>query len=257
MAVKVETPPALAGGNEQQLKQVYAYLYRLSENLNVALNNLNEENFSAAYLQRTDTANDGSEGGKKNLSETYAELRSLIINTAEIIRTEMDMIQTELNKSYTAISSEWGTYQQNIQQSITATAEGIVQQFALDEGIETMQEAVAGFSEYKIHTEGFIKSGFIDRDENQVPILGIAIGQGLNAVKVTIDGNEHWQIDSTQSCAFYTAEKVSFRVNGQEVAYISNSKLYITNVEITGSIVLSGKWKIETTNGFLITWMGG
>ena len=256
MAVKVETPPALVGASEQQLKQVYSYLYRLSENLNVALNNLNEENFSAAYLKR-ESANDGSGDGKKNLSESYAELRSLIINTAEIIRHEMDMIQVELNESYTAISGQWGTFQQNIQQTITATAEGVVQQFKLDEGIDTMQEDVAGFSQYMIHTEGFIKSGFIERDENQVPILGIAIGQGLSGTKTVIDGVEQWEIDENQSCAFYTAEKVSFRVNGQEVAYVSNSKLYITDVEITGLIVLSGKWKIETVDGFKIKWMGG
>lgn len=259
MAVKVETPPALIGAAEQQLKQVYAYLFRLSENLNVALNNLNEENFSSAYLMKAGATNDGSDSGNgdKGLGEAYSELRSLIINTAEIVRSEMDMIQTELNSEYTALSNEWGTYQENVQSTITATANAVVQEYGYDAAIETLQEQAAGFSEYKIHTEGYIKSGFVDYDENQVPILGIAIGQGLSSTKVTIDGEEYEQIDNSQSCAFYTAEKVSFRINGQEVAYISNQKLYIRNVEITGSISLAGKWLITTTEGFKIQWIGG
>ena len=39
---KIETPPALTGEVEQQLKQIYSYLFRLSEALNVALDNLKE-----------------------------------------------------------------------------------------------------------------------------------------------------------------------------------------------------------------------
>ena len=256
MKLKVETPPNLVGTSEQQLRQVYSYLFRLSENLNVALGNLNEENYSSATQIPANNVSRSSAGGASS-SDTYNELRALIVNTAEIVRSEMDVLQMEMNSQYEAVSSQWGTFQENVGSTIEATAKETVQTFNYDARLETLEEDAAGFSEYQINTEGYIRSGFIDYDENNVPILGIAIGQGLSSVKVTIDDEEYEQFDSSQSCAFYTAEKVSFRIHGQEVAYVSNSKLYIGNVEITGSIVLGGKWLITTTNGFQIKWIGG
>ena len=256
--IKIETPAALKGTQEQQLLQVYSYLFRLSENLNIALNSLNKDNHSSATLLRqgvsTETALE--QGEREKLAESYRELRSLIINTAEIVHSEMDTISTQLNGQYKAVSSEWGTYQENMSSKIEATAREIVQSYQYDSSISTLQEQAAGFSEYQISTEGYIRQGFIDYDEYNVPIVGIAIGQGLKATKITIGEEEYYEIDNSQSCAFYTADKVSFRINGQEVAYISNSKLYIGNVEITGSVILGGEWMITTTNGLKIQWIG-
>lgn len=257
MKLKVETPPNLIGAPEEQLRQVYSYLFRLSENLNVALANVNEETYSSATQLNTALKVSRSGGGAVSSGETYNELRALIVNTAEIIRSEMDVLQLEMNSQYESISSDWGTFQENIDTTIEATAGEVIQSFNYDSKIETLEEKAAGFSEYHINTEGYIRSGFIEYDESGVPILGIAIGQGLTSVKVTIDGEEYEQFEPSQSCAFYTAEKVSFRIHGQEVAYVSNSKLYIGNVEITGSIVLDGKWLITTTNGLQIKWIGG
>ena len=256
MKLKVETPPNLVGTSEQQLRQVYSYLFRLSENLNVALGNLNEENYSSATQIPTNNVSRSSSGGVSS-SDTYNELRALIVNTAEIVRSEIDVLHMEMNSQYEAISGDWGVFQENVDTTIEAAAGKVVQKFNYDSKIETLEEQAAGFSEYQVSTEGYIKSGFIDYDESGAPIIGIAIGQGLTSVTVTVNGEEYEQFDAAQSCAFYTAEKVSFRIHGQEVAYISNSKLYIGNVEITGSIVLGGKWMITTTNGFQIKWIGG
>lgn len=257
MRLKVETPPNLTGSAEQQLRMVYSYLFRLAENLNVALSNLNEDNFSSA-VQLTQSYNAVSvNSGGSSAGDTYNELRALIVNTAEVINSELDVLQMEMNSKYNAVSSEWGAFQENIDTTIEATAGEVIQKLNYDSKIETLEQQAAVFSEYQVKTEGYIKSGFIEYDESGVPIIGIAIGQGLTSVKVTIDGEEYDQFDASQSCAFYTAEKVSFRINGQEVAYVSNSKLYIGDVEITGSIVLGGKWLVTTTNGFKIQWIGG
>ena len=42
-----------------------------------------------------------------------------------------------------------------------------------------------------------------------------------------------------------------------EVAYISDYKLYITNAEISGSLWLSGKFKIYYNGGLAFQWIGG
>ena len=50
MKHKVETPPKLHGTAEQQLGALYSYLFRLSENLNVILKEM-EENKIPSMLQ--------------------------------------------------------------------------------------------------------------------------------------------------------------------------------------------------------------
>lgn len=256
MGIKVETPPALRGQPESQIKEISSYLYRLAEMLNVALNNLNENNFSSAAEvsgKKTSTAN----AQNIDIITSYNELRGLISNTAQVVYVEIDKMKTELEKQYVAMSNDWGTFQENVSSTIEATAESVVQSYNYDSELQALNEQAAGFSAYKISTEGYIRQGFIDRDENNVPIVGIAIGQGLTSTTVTVNGTEYQQIDSNASCAFYTATKVSFRINGQEVAYVSNRKLYIGDVEITGSVVLGSKWQISTNSGLTIKWIGG
>ena len=254
MGFRVETPPALRGAPEQQIALMSSYLYRLAEMLNVALNNLNEGSYtSATEVQAAKATGEVAD----TTVASYNELRGLINNTSIYVHSEIEKLSTELERQYVAISDDWGTFQENISNSIEATAEGVVQSYGYDAELQTLHEEAAGFSAYKIRTEGYIRQGFIDYDENNIPIVGIAIGQGLTSTKVTINGVEYQKIDNTASCAFYTATKVSFRINGQEVAYVSNRKLYIGDVEITGSVVLGGKWMISTTSGLSIKWIGG
>lgn len=256
MKLKIETPPALRGEPEQQLSLMSSYLFRLAEMLNVALNSLSESSYTSATELQTANGSKAKELGADSVA-SYNELRGLINNTSQYVHSEIEKLSTELEQQYVAISNDWGTFQENISSSIEATAEGIVQSYGYDAEIQTLQEKAAGFSAYKISTEGYIRQGFIDYDENNIPIVGIAIGQGLTSSTVTINGVEYQQIDDTASCAFYTATKVSFRINGQEVAYVSNSKLHIGDVEITGSVVLGGKWMISTASGLSIKWIGG
>ena len=237
MAIKIETPPQLRGTSEQQLKQVYAFLFRLSENLNVALNE-----FGVADKDEKKADAQATKGGASD-DGGYDDLRSLIINTAGVIRKEMDVVESELNSRYVAISDQWGTYQETIQTTITETAEAVVRDFDYDAKIEGLQAYIRS-------TEGYIKQGFIDYDAEGNPILGIAIGQNLQYTD-----EETGRLNAEQSCAFYTSEKVSFRINGQEVAYVSNAKLYIHDMEVTGTVILND-WLLSTANGFVIKYVG-
>lgn len=238
MAIKIETPPALRGTSDQQLQQVYAFLFRLSENLNVALNEAGADHReTAAAGQTSANAAPTDDGG-------YDDLRALIVNTASIIRREMDVIERELSSRYTAISDRWGTYQETVKATVTETAEAVVRSYDYDAKID-------GLNEYVRSTSGYIKQGFIDYDAEGNPILGIAIGQDLQ-----YENEETGKLNAKQSCAFYTSEKVSFRVSGQEVAYVSNRKLYIHDMEVTGTVIL-GDWMLTTVNGFVIKYIGG
>ena len=254
--MRIETPPTLSGQPEQKIAQLNRYLFRMAEMLNVALDTIGSASQTSAAMVPSVGTSAANSGKSVMPSEEYEELKALIINTAGIVNKTVDTISTELSSQYTAISEDWGTFQKNIGSTITATAEGVVQQYNYSASIETLQEAAAGFSDYMVEAEGYIRQGFIGYDEKNVPIIGIAVGQNLSAHTVTIDGEEYVDINSTPSCALYTAEKVSFIVSGLEVAYVSNSKLYIRDVEITGKATL-GKWEITTNNGFTIKWIGG
>ena len=84
MGIKVETPPALRGQPESQIKEISSYLYRLAEMLNVALNNLNQNNFASATEasgEKTGTA----KGQGIDTVASYNELRGLISNSAKVV----------------------------------------------------------------------------------------------------------------------------------------------------------------------------
>ncbi len=253
MGVYIEHPPELAEDRAEQARQLYAYLYRLSEALRVSETQLQDRSQVENIVAKAIAENE------KNASsgDAYVNLRSLIVKNAEIVRVAMDMLRADLNTTTEAISSQFGTLQETINSQIVATAEAIVQQYAFDSRIQALDEAMAGFSDYQVHTEGFIRSGFVDYREDGTPIIGIAIGQGLTSTTEIIDGVAYEHISRDQNCAFYTSEKLSFRVNGTEVAYFSNNKLHVNEMEVGSRMTIGGKWLIDTTSGFTIDWIGG
>ena len=54
----------------------------------------------------------------------------------------------------------------------------------------------------------------------------------------------------------FTASKLSFWQDASEVAYVSNNRLYITNITVLEGVTL-GKWQITTASGLAFRWIGG
>lgn len=243
-----ELPPHFRGSAEDQAQQIHSYLYRLVEAMNLA--NAAVNGVSTRQIMEAVSKS----GAGLPSADTIEQTKALINATAK----ELNNAFLGLNGTMEQLQSSFGIYESNLVSTIEETASGVISTYGFEASISELEEKAVGFSEYRLQTEGFIKQGFVSTDENGVPIVGIAIGQGLTSRTVTIDGNEYEQLDEAQSCAFYTANKVSFRVNGQEVAYVSNRKLYIGDVEITGNVVLGGNWYLSTTGGSLsIKWIGG
>lgn len=246
MSTVVELPSLRIGSDPQAL---YGYLYRMAEQLNVALGALEGNGtVSSAGLSVGADLTPAAQTARD-------ELKALIVNTAETLHREMDRLETVLRSDYAAVSSQWGIYKEQMHNTITATAEGIVQQYGFDGEIEALEARAVGFEQYRISTEGYIRQGFVERNGAGVPILGIAIGQGLTGVETVVDGRTVLELDETQSCAFYTAERVSFRIGGREVAYLSNRRLYVADVEVTGGLWL-GKWLLDGSDGLTVKYIG-
>ena len=242
-------PPTLMGAEAQQIVQLHRYLFRISEQLNQAMT-AQSVTIEDSLTQQHSTVS--TETLDAELTGQYNRVKSLIVKTADIVRSEMEQIEATLRSQYIA-KSEWGTYKEDIQGDIIATAEGVVQKYDYQSQIDELGSGVADFREYKIQTSSHIQSGIIGYDDDGFPIVGIAIGDDLKYKE--IDGEVY--IDMTRNLATYTADSTTFWQNGVVAARITNSELIITNVSIAGKLTLGGKWEFSHTNGFSIKWIGG
>ena len=150
---------------------------------------------------------------------------------------------TTLRSEYKA-QSEWGELTEEVIRVIEDTAKHTIENYKYGSEILNIPEMAADFEAYKIEAEGYIKRGIIGYDDDGYPILGIAIGQELKSREVTIGGVAYTEFDTTKNMATYTADKLSFWVNGVEVAYLSNSELVVTRIIVSDSIQL-GDWDIK------------
>jgi hypothetical protein len=119
----------------------------------------------------------------------------------------------------------------------------------LQGSIDDLEFYLSGLKETILGITAYIKSGLIDSTDAGVPVYGIEIGQ---------------EVESNGEKVFYkfsrfTSEKLSFYdSNDNEVAYISDKKLYIGQAEITISFKVGGLIDLVMSNGDVVTkWEGG
>lgn len=235
MAIINLTPPSATGGQAEQVRNLYSYLYQLTDRLNAAFVALDTggSDVSGAAVSAA-----GASGGMSaDQARQYNELKALIIKTGTVTKEYADKLVASLDSVYIA-QSEWGTYEEQIHQDIEATASGIVESY-------NFQSQIDALDDYRIEASGYILRGIIGYDEDNVPIFGIAIGQDLKTTEVTIDGVTYKQVDMTKNLATYTADGITFWLNGVAVARLNQQELSITRAVITEKITL-GDWEIAT-----------
>lgn len=214
-----DNPPVLQGTERTQLQQLYGYLGIMSQKLNDALMNITIEQMSDSTRQMIVRAEDN------NTAKTEETLKALIVKSANIVRTEMDVIATQLQMQTQALSDQFGEYERTLDASIRATAEGVLQDYHYEErvtGLETEAGTAEGFMR---RTNQYIFSGLID---DTTMTYGIAIGEGVTAYDA--QGNPY--LNSNAKCATFTMDRLSFWQGNVELAYFSSGKFYITNGEI-------------------------
>lgn len=237
--VILPSPPMLQGNQTQQLQDVRRYLFRLVDQLNSSLNNLTAESFSPGGVQALTGAADEDK-------QTQADLKSLIIKNANEVRETIEVISKTLKSEYVAISA-FGTFREDMENTITETAAGLEQE------ISTRSEVVNNFI---AATNGYIRQGVVGYD-GATPIIGIAIGQDIRVTGVTetVGGKVYEEIDTSQNMSVWTTTKLSFYVNGGEVAYFANDALYVTGIH-TGTVTFPN-WVVDDGNGLSFRWTGG
>jgi thiamine phosphate synthase YjbQ (UPF0047 family) len=238
MSFDLKLPNITASSDSGKVEQIRSYLYQLTEQLNWALNSI-ESNSGYVVTQK------GNQSETKGLSEaeaqaTFNSIKSLIINSAEIVEAYSEKISKTLSGEYVA-KSDFGVYTENTTQTINADSKTVESLF------NSIQKIVSDIDKLEhniIEVNAHIKSGLLYYDEG-VPIYGLEVGQ-INE----IDGEEVFN-----KFARFTSDRLSFYdKNDTEVAYISDYRLYITNAQITGTLIL-GRFVIDTSDGLAIKWV--
>lgn len=234
MSFDFKLPNITATTNEGKVEQLRGYLYQLVDQLKWALNSI--DSGGTKVLQQ------GSKTTSKELTEqeaqaTFGSIKSLIIKSADIVESYAETISEKLVGEYVA-KSDFGTYQENTEKTINETSKGVDTLYKSVQKITTDVEKL-------IEVNARIRSGILDYDENDAPVYGLEIGQ-INE----IDG-----VEVFNKYARFTSDRLSFfDKNNIEVAYISDYRLYITNAQIAGSLVLGG-FECDTTDGLAIKWL--
>lgn len=239
-------PPYPAGTLQQQVMRQYSYLFQMSQQLNLALLQLEQTNRQSSE----DTAKHQT-AAKEETQRQYQMLKSMIVKTANRVEQRMEQLTAELAGEYVAVS-DFGSYMEKLNAYIEANPEAITQYYSFYADLQAdINKVSAAFSDYRTGTEGYIRTGIVYYD-GEVPVYGVAVGQNLTTT--VTDGEE--VVDQNNFRATFTAKKLSFWQDSTEIAYVSNNQLYITNIVVLDSMRL-GKWRMATQNGLAFQWIGG
>lgn len=233
-----------------QMAQMRSYLYQMVEQLNWALSALDSGGTASLPVQ---TVGQAAPATSDETDQRMANLRDLIIKSAESVQTELDA----MSSTYVA-RSDFGTYREDINQRITTNSTKIEQQFAFAAEIQANTNRVeVDFAAYKTNVEGYIRQGIVGYD-GTIPIIGIAIGQDIRTTQTGVETEQGVfdVIDKRSNMSVWTTDKLSFYIGGQEAAYFSNGKLTVSQIA-TDRITGSGKWDVSFTSGVRYKWIGG
>lgn len=221
MSIKIRLPNITGSTEAEQLRQIRGYLYQMVEQLNLALNSAEEQ--PSAMTNRPAPTKVETE---KEAQSTFNSIKSLIIKSADIVNAYYEEINKKLSGVYVA-ESDFGTYTQQTDQTISENADGIKRLFS---NMQTITDELKELVE-SVVTNAYINSGLLDTDDAGLPVYGIEVGQ-----RTEVDGKEVFS-----KYARFTSDRLSFfDKNDNEVAYVSDKKLYIMSAEITGSFVMGG-----------------
>ena len=221
-----DNPPVLRGTEKDQLEQLQRYLASMSEQLNYAL-------MSISIEQMTEEAQAEVRTSQAEAVAQTAGLKEMIVKTAQIVRHEMDELSTRLTDSYVALSDQFGTYERNLDTRISATAQGVMQNYHFDERITAVDSKTESF---KRQISQFIFTGIVDEVTGKV---GIAIGENVTQQDGTLN--------TTNRMATFTMDEMAFWQGNTKLGYYKNNMFHIAQGEVTDSFKMGNHtWKILT-----------
>lgn len=235
MSIDIRLPNINAQTTEGQMAQMQSYMHQLVEQLNWAFSTV-----SNAQIGNTSNVvidNSSKEISPEEAEDTFNSIKALIIKSADIVRAYEQTMKTEYNGKYVAVS-DFGTYMEDTSRTIEDNSKYTEERFGR---VETITDGLE--NEIK-DTESYIKRGLLGYHPRlKKDVYGIAVGQ-------TDDNGAY------KNYAWFIAEGLSlFDENFNEVAYITQQKLHITDAVFLGTVQFGG-YKADTMDGLAFTWVG-
>ena len=277
MGIDLRKPPQLLGSDHENLKQLHSFVFQLVEQLEWALKNMDTSS-STVVVTPTPMSLKSSSQTTASPEATFGSIKSLIIKSADIVNAYYEEINNRLVGEYVALS-DFGIFEEQTSQDVYENSTNINRTFnhiqkiktgvdsslgalsgeigqvgykvgevetnlaadieAVKKGLETLESSV-------VKVTANIKTGLLSNDG--IPVYGFEVGQTN-----VIDG-----VEVFNKFARFTADRLSFYdQNGVEVAYISDYRLYIYNVEITGIYKIGGLVDTVLASGDVVEkWVG-
>ena len=218
--INIRLPNITAATEREQILQIKSYLHQLAQELNWAITSIES---GGTKVEETRISSGVT---KQELATSFNSLKALIIKSSETVMAYSEAAEQRYNSLYVA-ESDFGTYKEEAEQRIVENSTSIEQIFT------NLQEIITqnALEHSKIDVSANIKYGVLDHDDNGVPVYGVEIGQ-----RTELDG-----VEVFDKFARFTSDRLSFfDQNDNEVAYISDRKLYINHVEIKISFRMGG-----------------
>jgi hypothetical protein len=238
----IRLPNINASTEKEQLMQVKSYLHQLVQELNWALSTI--ESGTSTNVNQVGT---GSAATKQELTTSFNSLKALIIKSSETVMAYSEAAEEQYKSLYVA-QSDFGTYTEQASQEMQKNST------AIESFYENMQTILTDIENLelehsRIDVSANIRSGLLDTDDNGVPVYGVEVGQ-----RTEIDG-----VEVFDKFARFVSDRLSFfDQNDNEVAYISDRKLYINHVEVTGTFSMGGFVDTVLADKSIVTkWVGG
>lgn len=237
--INIRLPNITANTEQGQLLQVKSYLHQLVQELNWALTAIESGN-NAQVAKKNASGNSVT---KEEMATSFNELKSLIIKSSHTVMAYSEAAEEKYRSMYVA-QSDFGTFKEEAEQRIVENSTSIEQFFTNLQEIITQND----LEHSRIDVSANIRSGVLDHDDGGVPIYGVEVGQ-----RTEIDG-----VEVFDKFARFTSNRLSFfDQNDNEVAYISDRKLFINHAEIKHSFRMGGFMDTVQADGSIVTkWVG-
>ena len=274
MGIDIRLPPI--NGTDKEMRN---YIFQPAQQLQWALSNVDTSS-NTVVVAPTPKASSGARVVNNSPQATFESIKDLIIKSADIVTAYYEEINKRLVGEYVA-QSDFGVFEEQTSQDIFENSTSVTRAFSniqevrtgmrssldslsdeigqvdskvadakatLSGDIADLQKQYATLNYSLVEVTANLKSGLLYTNEDGVPVYGLEVGQ-----KNIIDG-----VEVFNKFARFTSARLSFYdSNGVEVAYISDYKLYIFNVEITGIYKIGGLVDTVMPNGDVVEkWVG-
>ena len=228
-----------------QLLQIKSYLYQLAEQLQWALNNADTSNGTVVVAPTTKSIPVAS---SPSVEAQFSAIKPLIIKSADIVEAFYEEINNKLKGIYIA-SSDFGTFKQATEQSITESSKDITQAFTNIQEIETnLQDTKSGIGSNLESLSGVV--GQIDTDlqdvksgiDTNLKALSDDVGQidsDLKDAKTAIDTDIQGIRDDIVTLNYYLVEANAHIKSG--LLYYDENEVPVYGLEIGQRNVIDGE----------------